>query len=210
MRTRETTFSAIPNTASARRSDCPILPICAYLQRLSSNAGLHIDNFNSNFEYLNLEKRGGDRTPNSPPKSCNCVQVSARLSQANHEELEAIRQKLRVELKSHREQGFFTVAFVGQYSAGKSTIISALTGRWDIHIDADIATDTTASYDWNGIKLIDTPGLFTDRPKHDEITYEAIDKIAASNTWVKQLAEIRKDFELILRYITKATENSVV
>jgi hypothetical protein len=105
-----------------------------------------------------------------------CVKLDNLLSQANHEELEAIRQKLRLELKSHREQGFFTVAFVGQYSAGKSTIISALTGRRDIHIDADIATDTTASYDWNGIKLIDTPGLFTDRPKHDEITYEAIDK----------------------------------
>jgi len=68
------------------------------------------------------------------------------------------------------------VAFVGQYSAGKSTIISAITGRRDIHIDADIATDKTASYDWNGIKLIDTPGLFTDRKDHDEITYEAINK----------------------------------
>jgi hypothetical protein len=69
-----------------------------------------------------------------------------------------------------------TVAFVGQYSAGKSTIISALTGRRDIHIDADIATDKTAPYDWNGIRVIDTPGLFTDRHDHDEITYEAIAK----------------------------------
>jgi hypothetical protein len=33
--------------------------------------------------------------------------------------------------------------------------------------------------------------------------------ITSSNTWVKQLAEIRKDFELILRYITKATETPV-
>ncbi len=33
--------------------------------------------------------------------------------------------------------------------------------------------------------------------------------IAASNTWVKQLAEIRQDFESILSYITKATENAV-
>ncbi|MEO0970624.1 MAG: LeoA/HP0731 family dynamin-like GTPase, partial [Cyanobacteria bacterium J06639_18] len=31
--------------------------------------------------------------------------------------------------------------------------------------------------------------------------------IAASNTWVKQLAEVRQDFESILRYITKATGN---
>ena len=41
---------------------------------------------------------------------------------------------------------------------------------------ADIATDKTSSYDWNGIKIIDTPGLFTDRQDHDAITYDAIDK----------------------------------
>jgi hypothetical protein len=98
------------------------------------------------------------------------------LAQGKSEELTAIRKKLREELKAYREQGILSVAFVGQYSAGKSTIISALTGRRDIHIDADIATDKTASYDWNGIKLIDTPGLFTDRLDHDEITYEAINK----------------------------------
>ncbi|MEA5510336.1 LeoA/HP0731 family dynamin-like GTPase [Crocosphaera sp. UHCC 0190] len=87
-----------------------------------------------------------------------------------------IKQKLDQELKQHQEQSFLTVAFVGQYSAGKSTIISALTGRRDIKIDADIATDKTTSYDWNGIKVIDTPGLFTDRKDHDQITYEAIHK----------------------------------
>ncbi|MEG4128119.1 50S ribosome-binding GTPase [Microcoleus sp. Pol11C1] len=80
------------------------------------------------------------------------------------------------ELKEYQEQGILGVAFVGQYSAGKSTLISAMTGRRDIRIDADIATDKTTNYDWNGIKLIDTPGLFTDRQDHDEITYEAINK----------------------------------
>lgn len=105
-----------------------------------------------------------------------CIKFDDILAQGNHEELTAIRKKLREELKAHREQGILTVAFVGQYSAGKSTIISALTGRRDIRIDSDIATDKTASYDWNGIKLIDTPGLFTERKDHDEITYEAIAK----------------------------------
>ena len=33
--------------------------------------------------------------------------------------------------------------------------------------------------------------------------------IATSNTWVKQLAEIRKNFEVILRYITQATASPV-
>ncbi len=121
------------------------------------------------------------------PKTFNAAAVGAKfkntlvkfdelLAEANNEELTAIRKKLREELKAYREQGILSVAFVGQYSAGKSTIISALTGRRDIHIDADIATDRTSSYDCNGIKLIDTPGLFTDRKDHDDITYEAIAK----------------------------------
>ena len=104
----------------------------------------------------------------------NLVKFDDLLGKSNHPELTAIRTKLRVELKTYLEQGVIGVAFVGQYSSGKSTIISALTGRRDIHIDADIATDKTTSYDWNGIKLIDTPGLFTDRTDHDEITYNAI------------------------------------
>jgi len=96
------------------------------------------------------------------------------LAKGNVAELTAIREKLHKELEEHRQQGFLTVAFIGQYNAGKSTTISALTGRRDIRIASDIATDKTANYDWNGIKLIDTPGLFTDRKDHDEITYDAI------------------------------------
>lgn len=98
------------------------------------------------------------------------------LEQENKPELTAIRKKLHEELKNHREQGAISVAFVGQYSAGKSTIISALTGKRDIKIDADIATDKTSPYNWNGIQVIDTPGLFTERKDHDEITYDAINK----------------------------------
>lgn len=106
----------------------------------------------------------------------SCINFDNLLAQGNTEELTAIRRKLREELKDYREGGILTVAFVGQYNAGKSTTISALTGRRDIRIDSDIATDKTANYDWNGIKIIDTPGLFTDRQDHDEITYEAINK----------------------------------
>jgi len=105
-----------------------------------------------------------------------CIQFDTLLASANSKELATIRQKFRDGLRDYKQQGALTVAFVGQYSAGKSTIISALTGRRDIHIDADIATDTTTPYDWNGIKIIDTPGLYTDRTDHDEITYEAIAK----------------------------------
>jgi GTP-binding protein EngB required for normal cell division len=91
-------------------------------------------------------------------------------------ELKSLRNKLHDDLKQYREKGAISVAFVGQYSSGKSTIISALTGKRDIKIDADIATDKTSNYNYNGIHLTDTPGLFTERKDHDAITYEAIDK----------------------------------
>ncbi len=69
-----------------------------------------------------------------------------------------------------------TVAFVGQYNAGKSTIISALTRLPDILIDADVCTDKVTGFDWNGILLLDTPGIHAGYPDHDAITYNAIDQ----------------------------------
>jgi predicted GTPase len=70
-----------------------------------------------------------------------------------------------------------TVAFVGQYDSGKSTMISALTDRRDIPIDADVCTDKVTAYDWNGIRILDTPGIHAGYPHHDEITYAAINKV---------------------------------
>ncbi|WP_348697057.1 LeoA/HP0731 family dynamin-like GTPase [Duganella fentianensis] len=88
----------------------------------------------------------------------------------------AIAAKLQEELQEFRQRGFLTIAFVGEYSAGKSSLISALTGRRDLAISADIATDKCNEYEWNGVKLIDTPGLWTERKDHDARTYEAIAK----------------------------------
>ena len=69
------------------------------------------------------------------------------------------------------------VVFAGQYSAGKSSILKVMTGREDIDIGAGITTQQVQQLEWNGIKVIDTPGVHTEiRPDHDEITYEAISK----------------------------------
>ncbi len=106
----------------------------------------------------------------------SCVKFDHLLAHYNSAKLTQIRQKLRNELKLYQEQSVLTIAFVGQYSSGKSTIISALTGRRDIQINSDITTQKTTTYSWNGIKLIDTPGLFTEWQDHDEITYAAIAK----------------------------------
>lgn len=98
------------------------------------------------------------------------------LSDSPTDELKIIKDKLEAELDSALGKSFFSVALIGQYSAGKSTIISALTGRSDIFIDSDVATSETRFYDWNGIKLIDTPGLWADHDDHDSITYKAIEQ----------------------------------
>lgn len=71
--------------------------------------------------------------------------------------------------------GEVKVVFAGQYSAGKSTIIMALTGRDDIATGADITTQKAHTYSWDGVNLVDTPGIHTElRPDHDEISYQAI------------------------------------
>lgn len=66
------------------------------------------------------------------------------------------------------------IVFVGQYSAGKSSIISILTGQ-QLEIGQGVTTSKCNFLDWNGIEVVDTPGIHTQkRPDHDEITYNAI------------------------------------
>lgn len=73
------------------------------------------------------------------------------------------------------EDGAVRIVFAGQYSAGKSSILKAMMGRDDIAVGASITTQEANEYDWNGISIIDTPGVHTElRPDHDTITYEAI------------------------------------
>lgn len=83
-------------------------------------------------------------------------------------------ESLNKDIEEIANQKLLTIAFIGQYSSGKSTIISVLTGNKSIKIDADIATDKTTDYAWNNVLLTDTPGLFTDRKDHDDITYKKI------------------------------------
>lgn len=70
------------------------------------------------------------------------------------------------------------LVFVGQYSAGKSSIIKMLSGI-DTGIGAAITTQKSSVYNWNNLQIIDTPGIQTGlRPDHDEITYDEIGKAA--------------------------------
>jgi small GTP-binding protein len=104
----------------------------------------------------------------------SCKEQFVSIADSHATLLQQIKKNFEQHFSEYEKRGFLSVAFIGEYSAGKSTIISALTGRKDIKISGDIATDTTTEYDWNGIKIIDTPGLFTDRTDHDEITHKKI------------------------------------
>jgi len=84
--------------------------------------------------------------------------------------------KLKEQLDSAVSEKQIRIVFIGQYTAGKSTIIAALTANKEIRIDSDIATSVTADYSWNGVTLTDTPGLYTENPEHDTKTIEMIKK----------------------------------
>lgn len=76
------------------------------------------------------------------------------------------------------DSGKIKLVFVGQYGAGKSSIIKMLTGE-DLEIGAAITTQTFTPYEWHGLEIIDTPGIHTElRPDHDEITYDQINHAA--------------------------------
>lgn len=88
---------------------------------------------------------------------------------------ENIKEALNKELSELKERIELKIAFVGQYSSGKSTIISALTGNRDIKIDANVATDVVSEYKWNNIVLMDTPGILAGKvEQHDQRTKDAL------------------------------------
>lgn len=105
-----------------------------------------------------------------------CQERFKIIADKNYEKIGPIWQLFDKTIKNYRDQGYLTVAFIGEYDAGKSSIVSALTGQKDIKISADIETAVITAYDWNGIKIVDTPGLYTHRKEHDQITMDAINK----------------------------------
>lgn len=96
-----------------------------------------------------------------------------KLSSAPSERVQALAGRIPTTVLS--EDNAVALVFAGQYSAGKSTIMKALTGREDIATGAGITTEEARTYEWEGVKVVDTPGVHTERrPDHDEITYRAI------------------------------------
>ncbi len=72
--------------------------------------------------------------------------------------------------------GPITLTFVGQYNAGKSTLVRGLTENAKITIDADVCTNEVTAYDWGGLRVIDTPGIHAGFPSHDDLTEQQVSR----------------------------------
>lgn len=69
------------------------------------------------------------------------------------------------------------LVFVGQYSAGKSSLIKMLTGIESIKIGAGVTTDAVTQYQYKSLSIWDTPGILAGEcEQHDVKALEAITK----------------------------------
>lgn len=83
--------------------------------------------------------------------------------------LQEVVSKLEDKLRQKDAECRLTVAVCGQYSAGKSTLIHALTGDKTIAIGQDVTTSQVTTYPWGeNCLLADTPGICAGHMDHDE------------------------------------------
>ena len=97
-------------------------------------------------------------------------------SEIKNDDVKFLFEELENNLSNLRKKIKLEIAFVGQYNAGKSSIVSAISGNRNIPIGQDITTDVPKAYPWGNILLIDTPGIYAGRPDHDEASIEYMNK----------------------------------
>lgn len=75
------------------------------------------------------------------------------------------------------EDSRLKMAFVGQYNAGKSSLVKMLTGIEDIPIGSNVTTDKSKEYNYKGLHIVDTPGIRAIYSlAHDKEAFNAISK----------------------------------
>ena len=104
------------------------------------------------------------------------AQLQTALEESTEATVRALAAELPRSISFDADRPALTIAFVGQYNAGKSTLIKALTQRDEIIIDSDVCTDHATAYDWQGVRLIDTPGVRAGFVEHDHLTEDQITK----------------------------------
>lgn len=63
------------------------------------------------------------------------------------------------EIQQKAQNAELHIMLYGAYNAGKSTLINSLLARESARTDDIPTTDSVDFYDWNGMKLLDTPGV---------------------------------------------------
>ncbi|MFM6180411.1 MAG: GTPase [Dolichospermum sp.] len=105
-----------------------------------------------------------------------CQQTIDILKNRTEDEVKKLVDNFQDFWEEYQQQKKLSIAFIGQYNAGKSTLIKALTGDESVRISAEICTDKVTEYAWQDVLLLDTPGIYAGNKQHDGITSERIYK----------------------------------
>lgn len=82
--------------------------------------------------------------------------------------VDEIKEKIN-DIRRKVNEDIFTIVLFGSFSDGKSTVIKAITGEEDIEISPSPTTDEIEEYKYkDGLKIVDTPGLFSEEKEHSE------------------------------------------
>lgn len=106
----------------------------------------------------------------------NLNEASVILSEVKNKfslDLDDLQEKVSKSIDSIKDDRF-SIAFFGSFSSGKSTILSILTNIMDIKISPEPTTDMINLYEHDDYLIVDTPGLFSEKTTHDEITQKYI------------------------------------
>lgn len=115
-----------------------------------------------------------------------------------------------------------SLAFVGQHDAGKTSLINVLTGA-DLPVGAGVVTEFAEEIPWEGVRLIDTPGVQTGtREEHDarsQAAYREADLIVfvittalldnAGMLLLQELAGTQRKASQMILVVNKTSQDTV-
>lgn len=135
--------------------------------------------------------------------------INCTLGNIKKKEIVIVVDEFQNKLSDLQQKIKLEIAFIGQYGAGKSTIISSISGSKDIKIGQDVTTDTPQAYPWGKLLLVDTPGIYAGRPEHDKVSTEYMNKadllvyVITSQGFTSETAENFKQLAFIENRIDK-------
>ncbi|NEP00187.1 MAG: GTPase [Symploca sp. SIO2E9] len=124
-------------------------------------------NIQLSLEEIKCKTNGKGKATTAKEVAKQLKDTSKSLSTEIIKEIEGVRESLRAK---QRALNHFSIAFMGKTKAGKSTLHAIITcGGWDaIGTGMQRTTRLNRVYEWNNIRIIDTPGIGAPGGKTDE------------------------------------------